>query len=413
MVVLDKNQKECLKLLQDGRNVLVSGPGGSGKSTLIKYAIKAFEKNGKKVGITATTGSASLLIGGTTVHSYLGIGLGDEDKMELLMRIQKSPKRYNWVTTDLLIIDEVSMLSPRLFDNLHWLGQQLRNDPAPFGGLQILLSGDFYQLPVVKCEEFVFEAKNWEKVIKDIVILTQSKRQTNPEFRDLLNRLRTGHETTEDFEYLKNLGKRKEDDMKIKPTKLFCRNGDVDIVNSKKLKELKSEIYKYELDVEFPTGNTPPPNFDPAKRCTAPEIVKLCKGADVLLLYNLDIGGGLVNGSRGTVVEFSKDYMPIVKFLNGATKTIEYMTWDIKDGRKLIAHVNQVPLRLAYAITIHKSQGMTLESAVINLAGVFEYGQAYVALSRVKCPDNLIVRNVTKKSFKVNPKAKEFYEALM
>ena len=413
MIVLDQKQKHCLRLLEEGGNVLVSGPGGSGKSTLIKYVIRLFEQHGKKVGVTATTGSAALLIGGTTIHSYLGIGLGDQSKMELLMKLQKSPKKINWTKTDLLIIDEVSMLHPDLFDKLFWLGQQLRNDVRPFGGIQILLSGDFYQLPVVKCDKYVFEAESWERTIKDIVLLSQVKRQSNVEFRDLLNRLRIGECTEDDFVYLKSLGTKKEKDMKVRPTKLFCKNEDVDEINIKILNELDEEVYKYELAVDIPKGVTSlQQNFDPTKRCNAPNIVRLCKGAEVLLLYNMNIDSGLVNGSRGTVVGFSKDQMPIVRFLNGIEKTVEYMTWEIKEGRRVVASVTQIPLRLAYAITIHKSQGMSLESAIINLAGVFEYGQAYVALSRVKSPDNLIVKNVNKRSFKVHPKAKQFYKHL-
>lgn len=413
MVVLDRKQNQCLQLLKKGENLLVSGPGGSGKSTLIRTVIRWFEKRGKNVGVTATTGSASVLIGGTTIHSYLGIGLGDQTKMDLLMKLQKSPKRTNWTKTDLLIVDEVSMLSPELFDKLFWLGQQLRNDQRPFGGMQILLSGDFLQLPVVKCDKFVFEAKNWERTIKNIFLLSQVKRQSNPEFRDLLNRLRVGNGTDGDFAFLKSLGAKKEKDMEVRPTKLFCKNEDVDVINIKKLNELNEEIYKYELDVEIPEdAPSLPNNFNPAKRCNAPQIVRLCKGAEVLLLYNLNIEGGLVNGSRGTVTGFSEDKMPIVRFLNGIEITIGYTTWEIKEGRQVIALVTQIPLRLAYAITIHKSQGMSLDSAFINLSGVFEYGQAYVALSRVKSPDNLIVKNATKSSFKVHPKAKQFYQNL-
>lgn len=414
MVVLDVKQKQCLQLLKKGKNVLVSGPGGSGKSTLINSVIRLFEKKGKKVGVTATTGGASLLIGGTTVNSYLGIGLGDQPKMELLMKLQKSPKRTNWIKTDLLIIDEVSMLSPDLFDKLFWIGQQIRNDPRPFGGMQILLSGDFYQLPVVKCDKFVFEAESWGRTIQKIVLLTLVKRQSNPEFRDLLNRLRVGEGREEDFAFLASLGSKKEKDMEVRPTKLFCKNEDVDAFNIKKLNELdEEEVYKYELEVDVPEDTSSlPRHFDPTKRCNAPQIVRLCKGAEVLLLYNINIEEGLVNGSRGTVIGFSEDQMPIVRFLNGVERTIEYMTWEIKEGRRVIALITQIPLRLAYAITIHKSQGMSLESAFINLSGVFEYGQAYVALSRVKTPDNLIVKNATKRSFKVHPKAKQFYRNL-
>jgi len=416
MVVLDRDQKYCLQLLKKGENVLVSGPGGSGKSTLIEHVARFFEeKRLKKVGVTATTGNASVLIGGTTIHSYLGIGLGNQSRMEMLLSLQNSKKKLkNWTKTDLLIIDEVSMLNPDLFDKLCWLGQHLRDDPRPFGGMQILLSGDFYQLPVVQCDKFVFEAQNWDTVIKKIVLLTRVKRQSNPEFRNLLNRLRVGDGTEKDFVYLKDLGRRKEKDLKIPPTKLFCKNENVDAINIKKLNALDAEeIYNYELEVDVPEDAPPlPRNFDPAKKCNASQFVKLCVGAEVLLSYNLWIEGGLVNGSRGTVIGFSETKMPVVRFSNNVERTIEYVTWEIKEGGRVVALVSQVPLRLAYAITIHKSQGMALESAFINLSGVFEYGQAYVALSRVKNPENLIVKHVTRTAFKVHPKVKQFYNKL-
>lgn len=410
-IVLDEKQSLALDLLKRGKNVLVTGPGGSGKSMLVTVAVRDFVARRKKVGVTSTTGQSANLIGGCTLHSFLGISLGDMPSDLLVQKIQRnSRKKKNWCETDLLIVDEVSMLDPVLFSKLNCIAKNLRRDTRPFGGMQLMLSGDFYQLPVVKSERFVFEADCWKECIEETVVLTSVKRQEDSEFREMLNRLRVGRVTSDDVHALKLLGKKRECDMTVKPTKLFCNNAEADAVNARELDALDADVYVYHVQV-YKTPNTPA-RFDPSKKCNAPETLKLCAGADVLLLCNLDQENGLVNGSRGTVVSFNDRQLPVVAFPNRVTRTIDYNIWEIKEDGIVVASVSQVPLRLAYAITIHKSQGMTLESAMIDLARVFEYGQAYVALSRVKTAKNLIVRNVTRESFKVHPKARGFYDSL-
>lgn len=408
---LDELQSVAFSLLKRGKNVLVTGPGGCGKSSLVKFVVCDYLSNGKNVGVTSTTGHSAVLIGGCTLHSFLGIGLGDLSKDLLLHQIRINAKKLNvWTTVELLVIDEVSMLDSELFDKLNYLAKILRNNELPFGGIQLLLSGDFYQLPVVKSGRFVFEADSWNECVEDVVVLTSVKRQANSVFRNMLNRLRVGDGSPEDFAFLEQLGKKKESDLSIRPTKLFCLNSDVDAINSMELEKLDGPVYVYHLQVLKVCKQSP--NFDASKLCNAPETLKLCVGAEVILLSNNDVKNGLVNGRRGTVVGFSNKQLPEVKFFDGVKKSIDFHKWEIKEEGKVVAAVFQIPLRLAYAITIHKSQGMTLESASIDLNGVFESGQAYVALSRVKSADNLIVRNASKQSFKVHPKAKQFYESL-
>lgn len=409
-IILDDKQSLALDLLKQGKNILVTGPGGSGKSLLVNVVVSAFKKVGKKVGVTSTTGQSANLIGGYTLHSFLGISLGDMSHDMLFKRIMvHNKKKKNWTETDLLVIDETSMLDPVLFTKLDRLAKKIRHSNRPFGGIQLMLAGDFYQLPVVNSGKFVFEADCWSECINEIVLLTDIKRQNDGEFRDILNRLRVGNGTCDDFEYLKRLGSKEECDMSIRPTKLFCMNEHADIVNAQELASIATaDVYVYNMQISKPKRVT----CDVTKKCNAVKTLKLCEGAEVLLLINLDQEGGLVNGSRGTVVHFTKNHIPIIRFINGVTRKIDYNVWEINEDGHVIATITQIPLRLAYAITIHKSQGMTLESASIDLSGVFEYGQAYVALSRVKNPSNLIVKNVSSKSFRVHPKAKAFYEAL-
>lgn len=408
--VLDCKQNLALEFVKKGRNVLVTGPGGCGKSLLVSVVISVFTKMGKKVGVTSMTGQSANLIGGYTLHSFLGIRLGDMEYDMLLRHIMtNSRKRKNWADTDLLVVDEASMLDPVLFTKLNRIAKKIRHSDRPFGGLQLMLAGDFYQLPVVNSDKFVFEADCWSECIDEIVLMTDVKRQEDGEFRSILNRLRVGNGTCDDFEYLKRLGTKEECDLAIRPTKLFCMNEHADIVNARELDAIETtNVYVYNLQVVKSKSVM----CDVTKKCNAPKTLKLCEGAEVLLIINLDQECGLINGSRGTIVHFTKNHLPVVKFINGITRKINYNVWEINEDGRAIANITQIPLKLAYAITIHKSQGMTLESASIDLADVFEYGQAYVALSRVKYPLNLIVKNVSSKSFKVHPKARAFYDAL-
>jgi ATP-dependent DNA helicase PIF1 len=219
-----------------------------------------------------------------------------------------------------------------------------------------------------------------------------------------------GKLTEEDCVYLKTNSINIDKDDKIKPTKIMCYNKDVDDINDKKLMSLPdSKLHCFEMDIEKDPDW--PFSISPAKHCNAKETLKLTKGAQVMLLYNKDIHNGLVNGSRGVITDFN-DGLPVVTFVNGMVSTIDYHEWEVKDGGRVVGSIFQIPLRLAYAITVHKSQGLTLDRSYINLRGVFEYGQAYVALSRVKRIDGLTIKGFSIHSFKAHPKAVEYYTSL-
>jgi ATP-dependent DNA helicase PIF1 len=427
MMLFTNDQIRAMSAIEKGKNVMITGPGGTGKTTIINR-IKDTMDN---IGVTAMTGAAAVLIGGTTLHSYLGIGLGKESEDDLVKKINYNRKIKNkWLSTTTLVIDEVSMLSSDLFDKLNKISKRVRNRSDPFGGIHLVFCGDFLQLPCIN-GDFCFESNAWKECMFEIVNLTTIMRQSNKQFQACLNRARFGEMTDDDFEYvtqsIKNTHTRL---MGIKPTRILCENVDVDNINQTKLYKLPSEeIHKYKYKIIYSDiydSRSHKYIFkDVSKLCNTQPVLYLSVGAQVMLLVNIDVKLGLVNGSRGVVMRFTKykivndgkesiKYIPIVKFANAeATEmSIHRHNYEVKRDGQVIAYISQFPLKLAYAITVHKSQGMTLDSAIINLRGVFEYGQAYVALSRVKDVNNLFLKNATKDSFVAHPKALEFYKKL-
>ena len=431
------DQISAISAIKKGKNVMITGPGGTGKTTIINhlFTIKDVLMDPVRyLGVTAMTGAAAVLIGGTTLHSYLGIGLGKDSEDDLVKKINGREKlKRQWRDTNILVVDEVSMLPADLFDKLNRIAKRVRKRSEPFGGMQLVFGGDFLQLPCIK-GDFCFESKAWEECRFEIFHLTKIMRQADKQFQACLNRARFGEMTDEDFEYVTQSVPTKEKiaSMEIKPTRILCENVDVDEINQTKLKQLPAEeIHKYKYKIEYNLDNYGPRVHqymfkDVTKLCNAQPKLSLSVGAQVMLLVNIDVKRGLVNGSKGVVTRFLEcktpnskgeekiQYRPIILFGN-AEKTemaVNRHGYEIKDGKYLIATIFQIPLKLAYAVTVHKSQGMTLDSAIINLRGVFEYGQAYVALSRVKDVNNLFLKNVTKDTFKAHPKALEFYRQL-
>jgi ATP-dependent DNA helicase PIF1 len=429
-----KKQQEAYDLVMQGKNVFLTGEGGTGKSEVIK---RVKQNCTKKVVITSTTGTSALLLGGTTLHSFLGIGLGD-GCVDWILEHKILNKKYitkRWRTRGLLlVIDEVSMLSPELFDKLSEIAKRVRKCQKPWGGIQLLLSGDFLQLPVVNSDLFTFQAQRWNESIHKTVCLDENVRQSKDVlYGGILSRIRMGEHTQDDIDELNKRHNVKLTNSGLSFTKLYTTNWKVDQENSRNLDRLNNEaddlmFMQYDMKVTTdPLDKVPQWIIDKAiKDCVAPEEVLLCPGAQVMLLVNIFEGEGenktlvLSNGSIGKVVSFRQaDDVPIVSFPDDVVqeRAIGDNLWEIRRPEKSKQKnpdfiITQIPLRLAYAITIHKSQGSTMTCAEIDIQNCFCPGQGYVALSRVKSLNGLSLKTkVRMEDIKADPTCVKFYKA--
>lgn len=418
MSMLSAEQKKAYEMMVEGKSMFLTGRGGCGKSTLIKL-FYAEHKHTRSIGLTSTTGTSALLIGGVTLFSFLGIGLGTGSMEQLFQEIMyKRPHRIRqrWRELDTLIIDEVSMLTPELFDKLELLARSIRKSSKPFGGIQIILTGDFYQLPCIGSENLCFNAKSWDSVIQNVVQLGHSFRQTDPEFEKCLDEVRIGELSDKSKEILLsrvNADLANEDG--IRPTRVYSLNRDVNAENEDQLNALvrinpELEFFEYKLEYTVLKPNVRNPEEKVKRSCFAPEVLQICEGAQVMLIYNLDLEAKLANGSRGIVTGFDDTGFPIVKFVTGESRVIVYQEWYVEeDGEKLIKII-QLPLKVAYAGTVHKLQGASLDLVDVDCGHIFEYGMVYVALSRARTLQGLCIRNFDPEKVMAHPAVKEFYK---
>lgn len=417
-IKLNELQNKAYTLMTNGENVFITGPAGTGKTSVIKMFTKSY-RHDRKITITSSTGTSALLINGTTLHSYTGIGLGTGSVETIVNTIYNRSylmKRWNELNT--LVIDEISMISPDLFDKLEEVARIVRNNSKPFGGIQLILSGDFCQLPCVGESRFCFDAKTWNKCVTNTIYLTEIIRQSDTKFQKCLNSIRLGELPEDVISILQErIGKKITNKYGIAPTKLFPLNHSVDKVNEEELDKLAEdgrEFYQYDMTISpySSCGNNLQATKDKfRKNCVAPESFQLCVGAQVMLLYNMDLASKLANGSRGIVTGFSDD-LPVVKFISGEERVIEHHDWDMVENGVKILKATQIPLKLAYAISIHKSQGCSLDCVEIDLLNVFEYGQAYAALSRAKTLEGLSITGIDLDRVVAHPDAVKYYENL-
>lgn len=430
-VTLSDTQQLVVDLVETGSNVLMLGSAGCGKSTVIKQLRQHQEAKNKHVYVTSTTGISAYNIQGITLHRYMGFGTGEGNIWSLLTRIRKQAATLERIlNTHLLIIDEISMLSADLFEKVDKLLRMVRGNDEFFGGIQVVLSGDLLQLkPVIKKtkynpnpdERLLFESDvfndNFKKESNIVTLTTNFRQKGDTEYQQTLNNVRHNTLTPKDLETLeKALMKAKTDDI----PHLVATNSRADFINKRQLEQLKgkstifnatfkknlmydtqdlkqmSEDYLYELKSQFKQKEM--------------ETITLKENCRVMLTRNLDQNVGLINGALGHIEKIEKGKV-LVRFDNGQEREIEKEKWTLEtDGFKVTA--TQIPLILAYSITIHKSQSLTLEKARMDLGNCFTYHMAYVALSRVKSLDGLYLDSFDPDKIIVDKKTIEYLDGI-
>ncbi|MFA6382373.1 MAG: helix-turn-helix domain-containing protein [Candidatus Buchananbacteria bacterium] len=405
-------QSQALDIMKSGVNVFLTGEPGSGKTYVVNQYVAYLRSHGIDPAITASTGIAATHIGGLTIHAWAGLGIKKELSRSDLAAIAANRRVAKRISAaKILIIDEVSMLPPEVLALVDAVCQKIKKNSAPFGGLQIILVGDFFQLPpVVKTEtpkpaalldlpawRFAFQTPVWQKAGLTVCYLTEQYRQLDSDFTDLLSAIRKN-----DFaEIHLALIKSRLIDFSQSPDnapKLFSHNADVDRINNDKLVQLPGRLKNFMM-----SGYGPGPLVAVLQKgCLSPRTLGLKIKAAVMFTKN-DHQGRFVNGTLGTVLDFDElSGYPVVATKAGKEILVEPSDWTLEENGSVRAKINQLPLRLAWAITIHKSQGMSLDEAVMDLSEVFEFGQGYVALSRVRRLLGLHLLGYNKRAFEVD-----------
>lgn len=479
--LLSPEQDRVLRLiLEENQNVFFSGAAGTGKSYLLRMIISKL-RNGRatpRIAVTATTGLAAYSIGGQTIHRWSGLGAGHWQVAAVAKRIKKVPQlRENWYKCSVLVIDEVSMLNPEYLDKLEQIAREVRGNEEPFGGIQVILTGDFFQLPPVykgdgtdakNGPKLCFEAKCWNRILNHHVLLTKVFRQKEAKLVDMLNAMRSGEITPDIDREFRKLERPVSYSDGLEPTQLYPLRSQVDHANAAKMSGLEGRIFEfhaYDSETEGPQAKL-------LDQLMAPKVLQLKIGAQVLLIRN--ISDEMVNGRRGQVLTFMTDeeFIALAEVMFGGDKKLleiynqvmnngQEITQDIRqrldqhtglnehqravfmrslssnpafkypvvdfktgvpefiDRKPFCADVrgskdlqrSQVPLVLSWALSIHKSQGQSLDRMVVDLSRVFEAGQAYVAVSRATSIDRLQIKGYRREAIRVHPQVAAFYNS--
>lgn len=408
-------QKDALEILKMGRNVFLTGPAGSGKTYVLNEYISYLKQSGVEVAITASTGIASTHINGMTIHAWSGLGikssLTDYD-LENMMEKQYLYKRFE--KTQVLVIDEISMLSGNQLTMVEWICRTFKHNDKPFGGMQVILCGDFFQLPPITKSsfgestenDFAYESDAWKFAKFTICYLSEQHRQKDSDYLSVLNQIRANKVTTETIALLRSR-ENVEPLVDVPATKLFTHNIDVDTINHKHLDTLTTTTKEFTMlskGKDFLVEGL-------KRSCLAPERLRLKEGARVMFVKN-NYEVGFVNGTLGVVTGFNTFGEPVVRTVGGKLISVVPMSWSIEEEGKVKAEITQLPLRLAWAITVHKSQGMSLDAMEVDLSRSFVKGMGYVALSRVRSLGGMKLLGFNTLSLEVDPTVLEFDETL-
>ncbi len=419
-------QQQALAIMKTGVNIYLTGQAGSGKTYVLNQYIRYLREHDISVAITASTGIAATHMNGMTVHAFSGIGIRDSlSEYDLDTILQKSYLASRFSKARVLIIDEVSMLSARTFDMIDRVARAFKGNSQPFGGMQVILSGDFFQLPPIvrravlssedmsqddsevsqASKDMIMYSDAWKSMKPAICYLSEQHRQNDTLLLNILNGIRANAITDTHLGHI--TGRLDADFKNIEPTKLYTHNVDVDAINHAELAKLSGKQQSYEMshkgrDVLVESLK---------KSCLAPETLVLKEGAKVLFIKN-NPEKGYANGTRGVVSGFLANKTPVVMLADGRKIEVSPESWRIEDDGKVKAELSQLPLRLAWAITIHKSQGMSLDAAEIDLSKTFAHGMGYVALSRVRTLAGIRLVGFHPRSLSVDPNILTFDETL-
>jgi ATP-dependent DNA helicase PIF1 len=439
---LSREQQIAFDKYIQGNNVFITGPGGSGKTALIRKIYEHANLHFKDIQVTALTGCAAVLLNckAKTLHSWAGIGLANGTIEQMITKIKKNKfSKTTWKKTQILVVDEVSMLSLKLFTILNEIGKAVRGNNKPFGGIQLIFAGDFFQLPPVgdkddpETQQFCFESDNWNAIFHRNcqIQLVKIYRQTDEIYSSILNQIRQGRIKRKANDLLMQyVGRRYDPNLVAEPTKLYPTRNKVEQINNFKMAALSSEEKEYNIKyakdvemtkaeriirLEFSEKEIQTELDFLASNLICDKYIKTKIGAQVMCVINIKTAEGdtlVCNGSQGIITSYCEfTGMPRVKYNNGLELVMQRHVW-ASDKIPGIG-ISQIPLILAWALTIHKSQGATLDAAEIDVgSGIFECGQTYVALSRVKSLNGLYLSSFDASRIRINKKVKNYYEEL-
>jgi len=399
-------QTEALEILKMGHNAFITGAAGSGKTHLLNEYIRYLREHGAVIGITASTGIAATHMGGQTIHAWSGLGIRDVLTPYDLEAMEE--KSYLWKRFEearVLIIDEVSMLHHFRLDLVEEIARFFKRNNKPFGGMQVILCGDFFQLPPISRSgeekaRFAYHSEAWKNLDLKICYLEEQHRQNDVAYLEVLNAIRNNAVSPALIERL-NTRRDERWSGTTEQTKLYTHNADVDAENMRELEKLPGEMFEYQMTSKGKENIV----ATIKKGCLAPENLFLKNGARVMMVKN-NFEEKYANGTLGTVLECDEDGITVETF-NGRTIVVKPATWKIEEDGKTKAEITQYPLRLAWAITVHKSQGMSLDAAEVDLSQAFEKGMGYVALSRVRTLEGLTLKGLNTTALAVDPEVFE------